>query len=104
MIIYSTTLFLLAVSLILVSFIMAVFFLASFGVLKTLVICVVSAASIPIAVQAVRTSTMALGSRVLVGKQAIVSRLAAIEELARMDVLCSGKTSTLTQNIITIES
>ena len=83
---------------------MAVLLLNSFGFLKTLGIYVVFAASIPIAVQVVCTLTMALGSRALAGKQAILSRLAAIEELARMDLLCSGKTSTFTKNIITIES
>ena len=39
---------------------------------------------------------MALGSRALAEKQAIVSRLASIEALAGMDMLCSGKTGTLT--------
>ena len=62
------------------------------------------AASILIAVLVLCTSMLALGSRALAGKQVIVSRLAAIEELARMDLLCSGKTSTFTKNIITIES
>ena len=31
------------------------------------------------------------------------SRLASIQELARMDILCSDETGTLTQNTITIE-
>ena len=38
------------------------------------------------------------------GRQAIVSALASTEEIAGMDVLCSDKTSTPTQNIMTIES
>ena len=42
--------------------------------------------------------TMAVGARLLAQQEAIVSRLAAIEELAGMDVLCSDKTGTLTQN------
>ena len=61
-------------------------------------------ASIPIAVQVVCTSTMALGSRALAEKQAIVSRLASIVELAGMDMRCSDKTGTRAQNIMTIES
>ena len=54
--------------------------------------------------QVVCTSTIALGSRGLAEKQAIVSRLASIEALVGMDMLCSGKTDTLTLNITTIES
>ena len=40
----------------------------------------------------------------LADRQATVSRLASTEELAGMDMLCSDKTGTRTQNIMTIES
>ena len=60
-IIYSITLFLVAVSLILACFIMAVLFYNIYGLLKTIGVCVVLlVASIPIAMQVVCTSTMAL--------------------------------------------
>ncbi len=41
---------------------------------------------------------MAVGSEKLAKKQAVVTHLESIEELAGMDVLCSDKTGTLTQN------
>ncbi len=59
---------------------------------------VLTIAAIPVAMPAVLTVTMAIGARALSAKEAIVSRLAAIEEIAGMDVLCSDKTGTLTQN------
>jgi len=55
-------------------------------------------ASIPVAMPAVLSVTMALGALVLSKRKAIVSRLQAIEEMAGVDVLCSDKTGTLTQN------
>jgi H+-transporting ATPase len=59
-------------------------------------------ASIPIAMPVVLTVTMALGALELAKKNAIVTRFASIEELSVMDVLCSDKTGTLTQNKITV--
>jgi H+-transporting ATPase len=55
-------------------------------------------AAIPVAMPTVLSVTMAVGARLLAKKEAIVTRLAAIEELAGVDVLCSDKTGTLTQN------
>ena len=63
---------------------------------------VLTISAIPVAMPAVLTVTMAIGAQVLAAKQAIVSRLAAIEEVAGMDVLCSDKTGTLTQNRMTL--
>ena len=63
---------------------------------------ILTVAAIPVALPTVLSVTMAVGARLLATKQAIVSRLAAIEELAGMDVLCSDKTGTLTKNELTL--
>ena len=59
-------------------------------------------ASIPVALPAVLSVTMAVGAERLAHLRAIVSRLVAIEELAGMDMLCSDKTGTLTKNELSL--
>mmetsp|Transcript_2302 Transcript_2302/g.3500 ORF Transcript_2302/g.3500 Transcript_2302/m.3500 type:complete len:1031 (-) Transcript_2302:410-3502(-) len=58
---------------------------------------------IPIAMPTVLSVTMAIGAGDLAKKDAIVSRLTAVEELAGMDILCSDKTGTLTKNELTVD-
>eukprot|EP01111_Echinosteliopsis_oligospora_P009981 TRINITY_DN3021_c0_g1_i1.p1 TRINITY_DN3021_c0_g1~~TRINITY_DN3021_c0_g1_i1.p1 ORF type:complete len:1047 (+),score=290.77 TRINITY_DN3021_c0_g1_i1:125-3265(+) len=64
---------------------------------------VVIVASIPMAVEIVTTTTLAIGSKELSAFGAIVSRLAAIDDLAGLNMLCSDKTGTLTKNKMTIQ-
>jgi len=59
---------------------------------------VLTIAAIPVALPAVLSVTMAVGAMNLARRQAIVSNLTAIEELAGVDIFCSDKTGTLTKN------
>ena len=63
---------------------------------------ILAVASIPVALPAVLSVTMAVGAERLARMRAIVSRLVSIEEMAGMDVLCSDKTGTLTRNELTL--
>lgn len=97
--------FLIALSVIMIILIIVVGMYRNEPILELLVFALVLMISaIPVAMPAVLTVTMAVGASVLSKKEAIVSRLTAIEELAGMDVLCSDKTGTLTQNKMSISS
>ena len=63
---------------------------------------VLTVAAIPAALPAVLSVTLALGAIALSKKEAIVSKLVAIEEMAGVDVLCADKTGTITKNELTV--
>ncbi len=95
--------FLIGVALVLVATIFGVALFRHESISTTLQFALVlTVAAVPVAMPTVLSVTMAVGARLLAGKQAIVSRLASIEELAGMDILCSDKTGTLTQNKLTL--
>jgi H+-transporting ATPase len=63
---------------------------------------ILAVASIPVALPAVLSVTMAVGAERLARTRAIVARLVSIEEMAGMNTLCSDKTGTLTKNELTL--
>ncbi|WP_297475618.1 plasma-membrane proton-efflux P-type ATPase [Thermococcus sp.] len=65
---------------------------------------VLTVAAIPAALPAVLSITMAIGAYELAKRQAIVTKLVAIEELAAVDTLCADKTGTLTKNQLTVNN
>jgi H+-transporting ATPase len=59
-------------------------------------------ASIPVALPATFTLAAALGARTLAKLNVLPTRLSAVDEAASIDVLCSDKTGTLTQNELAV--
>ncbi len=94
--------YLLIIAIVLAIIIVGVAFSRSEPFLQVLQLALVlTIAAVPVAMPAVLSVTMALGARTLALKQAIVTKLTAIEELAGIDILCSDKTGTLTQAKLT---
>ena len=95
--------YLIILAIVLVAIIITVAIFRGDPILSTLQFALVlTVAAIPVAMPTVLSVTMAVGARLLAKKQAIVSKLVAIEELAGVDVLCADKTGTLTQNKLTL--
>ncbi len=95
--------YLIVLAAVMVALIIAVSTLRGDAILDTVQFALVLiVAAIPVAMPTVLSVTMAVGARLLAKKEAIISKLVAIEELAGVDILCVDKTGTLTQNKLTL--
>jgi H+-transporting ATPase len=68
------------------------------------IILVLLLSAIPVALPAMFTVSMAIGSMELVKKGVLVTRLSASEDAATMNVLCADKTGTITMNRLSVAS
>ncbi len=59
-------------------------------------------AAIPVALPATFTLASALGARALAARGVLPTRLSSVEDAATLDVLCSDKTGTITQNTLAV--
>ncbi|MFH0856869.1 MAG: HAD-IC family P-type ATPase [bacterium] len=78
---------------------------ANFNFLKIAIFSIALAVSvIPEALPIVTTFSLSRGAVKLIKQKVIVKRLSAIEDLGSMEILCTDKTGTLTENNLTVEN
>ena len=68
-----------------------------------LVVISLAVAAVPEGLPVVLTLSLAIGSRRMLRKKALVRRLSVVESLGSVDVICTDKTGTLTENRMTVE-
>ena len=102
-VVFSVVKYLVALDLVLVAVVLGYALLAGRPMAEILPFALIlMVASVPVALPATFTVATAVGATELVGEGVLVTRLAAIEEAAGMDVLCSDKTGTITLNELTV--
>jgi len=95
--------YLIALAVVMAAVVLAAGIIRGYDILENIrFVLVLVVAAIPVALPAVLSVTMAVGAVALAKKGAIVSKLAAIEEMAGVDILCTDKTGTITQNKLSI--
>ena len=74
------------------------------GIVESLMIAVALAvAAVPEGLPAIATAVLAIGAYRMARKNALVKRLAAVEALGSVDVICADKTGTITKGEMTVK-